>query len=130
MAISEYQKWLKSAQGNLLRGDESNYSSNLDLPMELICFDLQQCVEKSLKSIFILHQEDFLYTHDLGLLVKNIEKTLKIHVPDYVKECTWMSKYAFKTRYPGDWEPISTEEYQEALMLAEKVYQWAKDIGK
>ena len=38
-----------------------------------------------------------------------------------------MTTYAVMARYPGDLEPVSESEYIEALSLAEKVLDWAKD---
>ncbi len=35
-----------------------------------------------------------------------------------------LSLYAAQTRYPGDYEPLTDEDYKEALMLAEYVYSW------
>ena len=32
--------------------------------------------------------------------------------------------YAAQTRYPGDYEPLTDEDYKEALMIAEYVYNW------
>jgi hypothetical protein len=31
-----------------------------------------------------------------------------------------LNRYAVEARYPGDWEPISREEAEEAVMLAER----------
>lgn len=128
MDIETSNKWLKSAFGNLMRGKIDNYINDNQIPIELFCFDLQQCIEKSIKSIFILNQIDFVYTHDIATLLKHLNDKLGINIPDYVLESVWISKYAFKTRYPGDWEPISEEEYNQALELTEKVYNWAKEI--
>jgi HEPN domain-containing protein len=37
-----------------------------------------------------------------------------------------LTSYAFEARYPGVGEPVSEEEYKQALSLAEKVVRWAE----
>jgi len=37
-------------------------------------------------------------------------------------------KYAFETRYPGPFEPVTEDEYQEAVRLAEAVVHWTESI--
>lgn len=32
-----------------------------------------------------------------------------------------LNRYAVEARYPGDWEPITREEAEEAVLLAERV---------
>jgi hypothetical protein len=39
-----------------------------------------------------------------------------------------LTYYAVSFRYPGDELPISTEELNEAIQLAEAVVAWAKHI--
>jgi len=38
-----------------------------------------------------------------------------------------LTGYAVEARYPGLAEPVSREEYQEAVALAEKVVRWAEE---
>lgn len=45
-----------------------------------------------------------------------------------MREVTWLlqaSKYAAEGRYPGVVEPVSEEEYHQALLIVEKVLAWA-----
>jgi HEPN domain-containing protein len=39
-----------------------------------------------------------------------------------------LAKYAFETRYPGPIEPVTEEEYREALRLAKAVVAWAEEV--
>jgi HEPN domain-containing protein len=39
-----------------------------------------------------------------------------------------LTRYAFETRYPGPFEPITAEEYRDAIRLAEAVVAWADSI--
>ncbi|MDZ7305361.1 MAG: HEPN domain-containing protein [candidate division KSB1 bacterium] len=39
-----------------------------------------------------------------------------------------MNRYAFETRYPGHFEPVTEEDYRHALQIAERVVAWAEAI--
>jgi len=47
--------------------------------------------------------------------------------PGELEEAVGLTTYAVMARYPGDLEPVTEDEYLEALSLAEKVINWAKD---
>jgi hypothetical protein len=34
-------------------------------------------------------------------------------------------QYAAQTRYPGDWEPVTDEEADATIAMAERVMAWA-----
>ena len=38
-----------------------------------------------------------------------------------------LSEYATKTRYPGEYEPLTGDDFKEALLIAKKVYHWAEE---
>jgi HEPN domain-containing protein len=35
-------------------------------------------------------------------------------------------QYVAQTRYPGDWEPVTDEEADTAIAMAERVMAWAE----
>jgi HEPN domain-containing protein len=41
-----------------------------------------------------------------------------------------LTDYAVKTRYPGESESVTQEEYEEALMIAENLCKWVSSIIK
>ena len=45
-----------------------------------------------------------------------------------VREAVILTRYAFETRYPGPFEPVTEEEYREAVRLAEAVVTWADRV--
>jgi HEPN domain-containing protein len=49
-------------------------------------------------------------------------------VPDQVKKAAQLTRFAVFTRYPGIARPVSREEYEQALMIAEEVTQWVESI--
>jgi len=40
-----------------------------------------------------------------------------------------LTDYAVETRYPGGFEPVTQEEYEEVVALAEAVLLWAQSIA-
>lgn len=49
-------------------------------------------------------------------------------VPESIKRAAGLSDYAVETRYPGLAEPVTWEEYEEAVAIAEVVVQWAEGV--
>ncbi|MCK5202165.1 MAG: HEPN domain-containing protein [Spirochaetales bacterium] len=49
-----------------------------------------------------------------------------IDIPKEIREIGELSDYAVQTRYPGDYAEISREEYNKAIELAERAYNWAE----
>jgi len=120
--------WLKRAKSNFVRGKDSSYLDLKDISLEDLCFDLQQCVEKSLKAILVKKNIEFPKTHNIAeLLVIIREKTL-INFPEKIKDAATLTDYAVNTRYPADYNPVTEEEYKEVLEIAENVYNWAENI--
>lgn len=39
-----------------------------------------------------------------------------------------MTEYAVKSRYPGVYYPIDSEDFQEAIEIAIEVFMWAENI--
>jgi HEPN domain-containing protein len=44
-----------------------------------------------------------------------------IDVPADADDAIELSQYAAQTRYPGDWEPVTEEEADAAIAMAERV---------
>jgi len=120
-----YKRWLDRSRSNLERARIDNYSRYI--LYEDMCFDCQQSVEKAIKSLLVFKDIDFEWTHDIGKLINNMV-TNKIKVPNSIKKSASLSVYAVKTRYPGEDEPVTKDEFLEALNLSETVYNWVNKI--
>jgi HEPN domain-containing protein len=92
---------------------------------EDVCFDCQQAVEKSLEALLIAHDVESPHTHIIAHLLETLEQN-RIPVPDDRKSSVDLTEYAVHTRYPGLYEPVTEEEYREALAMAECVYAWVR----
>jgi hypothetical protein len=38
-----------------------------------------------------------------------------------------LTVYAVDARYPGDYDPVTEDEYKLALAITEKVFKWVKE---
>jgi HEPN domain-containing protein len=54
--------------------------------------------------------------------------TRRIVPPLEVQDAASLTDYAVGSRYPGDLEPVTEEEYREAVRLAETVVRWAESL--
>jgi len=54
-----------------------------------------------------------------------------MEVPQEIAEAVILNSYSAEARYPSLSEPVTAEEYHEAVRLAEAVVTWAeKEISK
>ena len=116
------REWLNRARSNLARAK----SRIPDAYLEDLCFDAQQAAEKAIKAVMIRRGIDFPYIHDLARLMMTLE-TRGEHIPDRVRQAAKLTRYAIHTRYPGLEEPVSEQEYAEAIAAAEAIVRWAEE---
>lgn len=97
-----------------------------DIMLETLCFHAQQAAEKSIKAVLVSRGVRVPRTHSIealiDLLPQDIERT-----PDLIASAN-LSDYATTFRYPGMEEPVTEEEYHEAVCLAGSVVHWAESI--
>lgn len=113
------REWLNRARSNLLLAK----SKKDGVYLEDLCFGAQQAAEKAVKALLIHRGVEFPYVHDLAQLLTLVEKAGE-EVPKSVKQASRLTRFAIVTRYPGALEPVTEEEYEQALSSAEEVVQW------
>jgi len=116
-------EWLNRARSNLLQSQarlEGVY-------LEDLSFAAQQAAEKAIKAVLIHLGVEFLYTHDLTALLALVQQQ-GFSVPREVAQAARITRYAVIARYPGLAEPVTKEEYAEAVTIAEGVVQWAQAL--
>jgi HEPN domain-containing protein len=122
------QVWLVRAKSNLRLAESGARIKNV--LFEDLCFNAQQAAEKALKAVCIQNNVDFPRTHSIVRLV-DILDAAGLTIPKAVKEADILTQYAVETRYPGWMEPVTKDEFTEALALAARVVFWAeKEIAK
>ena len=114
-------EWLKRARSNLERAKVGRASDAI--MYEDLCFDCQQAAEKAIKALLISRNKKSPPIHSIAGLLEIAEDD-GIDVPGPVREAVILTDYAVKTRYPGEGEPVTQEEYEESLALALAVYEW------
>lgn len=117
------EEWLNRARSNLVRAQ----NDQPEVYLEDLCFDAQQAAEKAIKALLIEKGVDFPYTHDLADLLTLVEQAGQ-QVPEDLKRVVILTDYAVESRYPGLAEPVTKEEYEEALSLAESILDWVKKV--
>ena len=76
----------------------------------------------------LIHRKTrFPYVHDLAEPLTLVEQAGQA-IPQSVKQAARLTRYAVLTRYPGFVEPVSREEYAEAVSIAEVVVRWAEGV--
>lgn len=119
------QAWLARAKGNLSLAQGGYLIQGIFL--EDLCFNTQQAAEKALKAVCVQYALDFPKTHSLVSLMDFLEAA-DIQIPEQVKEADILTQFAVRTRYPGWIEPVTEQEYLEALALAQAVVNWAVSL--
>jgi HEPN domain-containing protein len=93
---------------------------------ELLCFHAQQAAEKSIKAVLLHYGIEPPRTHNLERLIDLLPTS--ISRTTVLSQSARLTVYSTASRYPSDAEPVSIEEYQEALCIAKAVVAWAEKI--
>ena len=90
-----------------------------------VAFHAQQAAEKALKAVLVHASVDFPRTHDLQALLVLIGDA-GMAVPPELEGVSALTRFAAETRYPGDPEPITPDELEQAITWAGKTIAWAR----
>ncbi|MBI3615253.1 MAG: HEPN domain-containing protein [Candidatus Omnitrophica bacterium] len=116
--LSLVRQWVDKAEEDL-RNAEHTLTLEEDCPYGTVCFHAQQCAEKYLKTLLTLHAVPFPKIHDLLELLPLVPKT--VHLGFQSSDLGVVNRYVIEGRYPGDWEPITRQDAEEAVAVARKV---------
>lgn len=126
--LNQYEILFKKAKADLAAAGilyKKFNEANTELDLELICFHLQQCAEKLMKSVLSKNQIDFPKIHDLETLLTMI-KNNKIDFnpdPDLLIE---LNDYAVEGRYSVMQDDI--ENLQSIFSLLSEMVNEANKI--
>lgn len=67
------QNWLRKAENDLKIGQDEMQTFNPTTDM--VCYHMQQCVEKYLKAYLVQHQIPFRRTHDIAELIEQCKES-------------------------------------------------------
>ncbi len=111
------RQWVEKAEHDL-KNAEHTLTLQEDCPLDTVCFHAQQCAEKYVKALLLSHSFDFPKTDDLRVLVQLVLSgmSLDLDMADLVK----LNRYSIESRYPGDWDPITRCDAEEAVAIAQR----------
>lgn len=112
------RQWVEKAEEDLLVAEHTLKLGD-DCPYAVVGFHAQQSVEKYLKAVLIFHAIAFPRTHDLTDLLRRIPAWAALDLQ--VEEISMLNNYAVQNRYPGEWEPVTRQEAEEALDKARQI---------
>ena len=116
--VSLVRAWVEKAEHDLTTAEHTLKLGD-DCPFDTVCFHAQQCVEKYLKTLLVLHQQDFPKTHDLAVLARLLPSDVLPKVD--TDALLTLNRYPIEARYPGDWEPMSRHDAEEAVGVAQRL---------
>lgn len=116
------REWMNRARSNLVLAQ----NRIPDAYLEDLCFDAQRAAEKAIKAVMIARGIEFPYVHDLGSLLSLLEE-IEEPVPEAIRTAVSLTTYATATRYPNTGAPVTEQEYQDAVAIAEAVVRWAEE---
>jgi HEPN domain-containing protein len=97
-------------------------SSNRDkLPLDTVCFNAQQAIEKAMMALLAFHGRDISRSHDLIKLLNDIADL----VPEllvFSEKFETITEYGVSVRYPDYFYEPSIDEATLAFTFAEKVF--------
>jgi HEPN domain-containing protein len=88
---------------------------------DVAIYHCQQVAEKALKGLLTLHDLEFPKTHDIRLLVQMAVR-VKPELRTIEDSADLLTPYATEFRYPGEVMNPSFDEFHEALLRAEDVF--------
>jgi HEPN domain-containing protein len=114
-------EWLNRAESDLAIAGSRIEGAYL----EDLCYHAQQSVEKALKALLLRLVGEFPYIHDIGELLNTLKK-VNVVVPGDVLLSAALTEYAVSGRYPGFDEPVTSEQWRDAVAKASEVMEWVK----
>jgi len=119
----ELKQWLDLAQQNLgvAKFLAEKYHPT---PIETICNNCQQSVEKDLKAYLFQNNVEFPFTHDLSELLAMC-MDINSDFVKFAKQCTYLTKFGVMPRYPNELQ-LNNDDATSAVRFAEEIKEFVK----
>lgn len=125
MSNETVKKWCIRADHDLKIGKDEMLTD--DASTDMICFHMQQCVEKYLKAFMIAHGKEITKTHILSLLIQQCIEIDEDFNGLFEIEADRLTMYAVEVRYPDDFYMPSIEETDRAIEIAEFARRFVRE---
>jgi len=121
----ELRQWFDLAKQNL---DVAKNSANnmFPMPVETICNQCQQSVEKDLKGYLFLKDVEFPKTHDLSEL-QAMCIDINPNFAKFTKQCTFLTKFGVIPKYPNELQ-LTEVDAKTAVRFAEEIKEFVEKI--
>ncbi len=116
------KNWIKKADNDYKTGNDELMTDNP--ATDMVCFHMQQCVEKYLKAYLISYNKHFRKTHDIAELTELCKETDAEFETLYKLRADKLNRYGVEVRYPDDFYEPTIEEAKEAVEIAKKVKEF------
>ncbi len=118
------RNWLIKAGNDLKIGRDEMKTSKPTTDM--ICYHMQQCVEKCLKAYLVAHETPFRRTHDIAELIEQCKEIDPKFDVLYEKKADQLTIYGVEIRYPDDFYMPSHEETESSIQSALFTYEFTR----
>jgi HEPN domain-containing protein len=112
------RQWVGKAEEDL-KNAEHTLTLGEDCPLGTVCFHGQQCAEKYLKALLTYKSVPFPKSHDLLDLLHLIPASAAAGID--VVALSAVNRFSVEARYPGDWEPITRADADQAVAIARRI---------
>ena len=116
--MQRHESWINRAKSSL---EIAGSRKNSLVYYEDLCYQAQQAVEKAIKGMLIYFSIEPQFTHNIGILLDDLQTNINI---DEIKNTIKLTKYAVQTRYPGEYDETTKEDYEESLVIARNCLKW------
>ena len=117
------REWLNRAHSDLALARAARERVYL----EDLCFHAQQAAEKAIKAVLITRGVQFAYVHDIAELLRELEQAGQ-DVPPDIRQAARLTRFAVFSRYPSPSPSVRSEEWEDAVVSAERVVGWADSL--
>ena len=115
-------KWISKAENDLKIGIGE---MKTEKPVtDMVCFHMQQCVEKYLKAFLVFHNKPFRKTHVIAEIIELCKEIDNDFHRLYEVEADSLTIYATETRYPDEFYTPTREETNKAIDIANNVKEF------
>ncbi len=108
--------WVRKAENDLKIGRDEMRTP--DPATDMVCFHMQQCVEKYLKAYLTSQGREFRRTHDIAELIELCKDADPEFETLYNLQADYLTVYGVEIRYPDDFYMPTREEAQRCVEIA------------
>jgi HEPN domain-containing protein len=120
--MKRYESWIGRARSSY---ELSKATISKNIYFEDLCYQAQQAVEKAIKGLLIYYNVEPKFTHNIDILLEDLG--LYTEISTDIKKAIDLTRYAIKTRYPGEYDDVTREEYEESIKIAETCLEWVEN---